>query len=157
MRENFQGDTLENSIAFEVMHIYRRMLQRGSQAMERMNIGVGQVPILKLLGENGTMTQRQIAEEIRVTPATICGTMKRMEKAGLIRRQSNARDGRVTCISLTDEGRTRMTEAKDAIDRSHSEMLSGFSDEELQMLHDFVKRMGENLSRAVETAEEEGN
>ena len=83
MRENFQGDTLENGIAFEVMHIYRRMLQRGSQAMERMNIGVGQVPILGLLSENGTMTQRQIAEKIRVTPATICGTMKRMEKAPL--------------------------------------------------------------------------
>ena len=157
MRENFQGDTLENSIAFEVMHIYRRMLQRGSQAMDRMNIGVGQVPILKLLNENGTMTQRQIAEEIRVTPATICGTMKRMEKAGLIRRESNAKDGRVTCISLTDEGRARMTEAKDAIDQSHQEMLSGFSEAELQTLLGFVKRMGDNLTRAVETAEEEGN
>ena len=156
MRENFQGDTLENSIAFEVMHIYRRMLQRGSQAMERMNIGVGQVPILGLLGENGTMTQRQIAEEIRVTPATICGTMKRMEKAGLIRREPNANDGRVNCISLTDEGRARMTEAKAAIDQSHSEMLAGFSQEELQMMYGFVKRMGENLMRAVDTAEEEG-
>lgn len=157
MRENFQGDTLENGIAFEVMHIYRRMLQRGSQAMERMNIGVGQVPILGLLGENGTMTQRQIAEEIRVTPATICGTMKRMEKAGLIRREPNANDGRVNCISLTDEGRARMTEAKAAIDQSHSEMLAGFSQEELQMMYGFVKRMGENLMRAVDTAEEEGN
>lgn len=156
MRENFQGDTLENGIAFEVMHIYRRMLQRGSQAMERMNIGVGQVPILGLLGENGTMTQRQIAEEIRVTPATICGTMKRMEKAGLIRREPNANDGRVNCISLTDEGRARMTEAKAAIDQSHSEMLAGFSQEELQMMYGFVKRMGENLMRAVDTAEEEG-
>ena len=156
MRENFQGDTLETSIAFEVMHIYRRMLQHGSQAMERMNIGVGQFPILRLLGENGTMTQRQIAEEIRVTPATICGTMKRMEKAGLIRREPNANDGRVNCISLTDEGRARMTEAKAAIDQSHSEMLAGFSQEELQMLYGFVRRMGENLMRAVDTAEEEG-
>ncbi len=156
MRENFQGDTLENSIAFEVMHIYRRLLQRGSQAMERMNIGVGQVPILTLLSENGTMTQRQIAEEIRVTPATICGTMKRMEKAGLVRREANEKDGRVSCISLTEEGRVRMTEAKAAIDQSHSEMLSNFSEEELRTLYNFVSRMGKNLMRAVDLAEEEG-
>lgn len=156
MRGNFQDDTLQNGIAFEVMHIYRRMLQRGSQAMERMNIGVGQVPILGLLSANGTMTQRQIAEEIRVTPATICGTMKRMEKAGLIRREANEKDGRVNCISLTEEGRARMTEAKAAIDQSHAEMLAGFSEEELRMLHGFVKRMGENLMRAVEMTEEEG-
>jgi len=156
MREKFRGDTLENNIAFEVMHIYRRMLQRGSQAMERMNIGVGQVPILRLLSENGTMTQRQIAEETRVTPATICGTMKRMEKAGLIRRESNAKDGRVNCISLTEEGRERMTQAKAAIDQSHAEMLSGFSEEELRTLLGFVSRMGENLTRVADVPEEEG-
>ena len=157
MRENIRSDTLENSIAFEVMHIYRRLLQRGSQAMERMNIGVGQVPILKLLSENETMTQRQIAEEIRVTPATIYGTMKRMEKAGLIHRETNEKDGRVNCISLTDDGRAKMIEAKVAIDQSHSEMLTGFNEEELCMLLNFVRRMGENLTRAVETTEEEGN
>ena len=156
MGENFQDEALKNGIASEVMHIYRRLLQRGSQATERMNIGVGQVPILGLLGEHGTMTQRQIAEEIRVTPATICGTMKRMEKAGLIRREANEKDGRVNCISLTEEGRARMTEAKAAIDQSHSEMLAGFSQDELKVLHSFVQRMGNNLMRAVEAAEEEG-
>ena len=156
MRESYPGETLENSIAFEVMHIYRRLLQRGTQAMERMNIGVGQVPILKLLSDNGTMTQRQIAEEIRVTPATICGTIKRMERAGLICRASNEKDGRVTCISLTEEGRACTTEAMDAIEQSHREMLDGFSAEELRILLSFAARMSENLTRAVEAAEEEG-
>lgn len=156
MRENFSGETLENSIALEVMHIYRRLLQRGAQSMESLNIGVGQVPILKLLRDHGTMTQRQISEEIRVTPATICGTIKRMEKAGLICRTSNERDGRVTCISLTDEGRRCTDLAMAATEQSHREMLRGFCDEELRLLKNFVMRMGENLTRAVEAAEKEG-
>ena len=156
MREKKNTGQIENGIANEIMHIYRRLLQRGTQAMERMNIGVGQVPILKLLSDNGTMTQRQIAEEIRVTPATICGTIKRMERAGLICRSADQLDGRVTCISLTGEGRQRTAQALEAIENAHRQMLSGFSDEELKTLSNFVLRMGENLVRAVETAEEEG-
>jgi len=156
MRENSNTPGIDNGIATEIMHIYRRLLQRGTQAMERMNIGVGQVPILKLLSDNATMTQRQIAEEIRVTPATICGTIKRMERAGLICRTADKLDGRVTCISLTEEGSRRTVQALNAIEQAHREMLTGFSDEERDMLYNFVMRMGENLVRAVETAEEEG-
>lgn len=144
----------ENSIADEIMHVYRRLLQRSAQIMDSMNIGMGQVAILELLSRNGTMTQRQIADEIRVTPATICGTIKRMERAGLIRRASNERDGRVTCISLTEEGRQCTAQARTGAEQAHEEMLRGFTEEERRKLMDFVGRMGENLTHAVETAEE---
>lgn len=155
MRERNTFEEYESGIAEEIMHVSRRLFQRGAQMMENMNIGVGQVPILKLLAENGTMTQRQIAEEIRVTPATICGTIKRMERAGLIQRASAESDGRVTCISLTDEGRERAQQAMAMIERSHRELMHGFSDEELRQMQDFVRRMGENLVRAIGTSEEE--
>lgn len=155
MRENNLITDYENDIADEIMHVSRRLLQRGARMMESMNIGVGQAPILKLLSDNGTMTQRQIAEEIRVTPATICGTIKRMERAGLIQRASTERDGRVTCISLTDEGRERTEQALAVIELSHRELLSGFSEEECRQMQGFVRRMGENLVRAIGMAEEE--
>ena len=151
MREN----TFKNNIAGEIMHVYRRLLQRSARTMESMNIGVGQVPILKLLTENGTMTQRQIADEIRVTPATICGTIKRMERASLIQRAAAETDGRVTCISLTDAGKNLADRAFNAFAQAHEDMLRGFSDEERVQLAEFVRRMGENLTQAVEQAEEE--
>lgn len=137
------------------MHVSRRLLQRGAQMMENINIGVGQAPILKLLSDNEVMTQRQIAEEIRVTPATICGTIKRMERAGLIQRSSNEHDGRVTCISLTDEGRSRTEQATQIIELSHRELLRGFSEAECRQMQDFLQRMGENLVSAIGMAEED--
>ena len=54
--------------------------------MESLNVGFGQAAILKVLSDHGEMAQRRLAEEIRVTPATVCGTLKRMERAGLIDR-----------------------------------------------------------------------
>lgn len=145
---------LENSIASEIMHVSRRLFQSGQKAMESLNIGVGQLPILKLVCAHEKLTQRQIAEQIRVTPATICGTLKRMERAGLVRRSAAEEDGRILYVSATDEGRLCCRKALEAIDGCYAKMLDGFSEEERRLLRDFAHRIGENLVRSLEDADE---
>ena len=73
---------LRDEIATEIVHISRRLMQRTARAMESLNVGFGQAAILKVLSDHGEMAQRRLAEEIRVTPATVCGTLKRMERPG---------------------------------------------------------------------------
>jgi len=141
-------------IATEIMHVSRRLLQRSTRVTEQLGIGAGQVPILKLLDDCGTLTQRQIAERIRVTPATICGTIKRMERAGLITRSATAKDARISCISLTEDGRVRCAQAVAAIKMPYGEMLDGFSKEECEQLAHFVQRMSANLLRAIKDEEQ---
>lgn len=145
---------LENQIASEMVHVSRQMIRKGAQAMESLSIGMGQLPILKLLSDNGTMTQRRISEEIRVTPATICGTIKRMERSGLVKRSTAEADGRVSCVSLTADGAERCARAFEVIGDSYATMLGGFSDDECRQLLGFIRRMGENLTQSMEDADE---
>lgn len=152
MRDEYTNP--ENGIAAELMHAHRRLLQYSTQAMDAMNIGVGQVIILKLLKEKGTMTQRQIADESRVTPATVCGTLKRMERAGLIYREADLKDARVSCVTLTKEGAALCDEAIQAMQETSADMLAGFSDEECVQLYGLLKRMSANLLSAMERNEE---
>lgn len=146
---------LRDEIATEIMHVARRLMQRTSHVMEGLDVGIGQIPILKLLDENGTMTQRQLAEEIRVTPATICGTIKRMERAGLVRRAQARDDARVSCVSLTEAGGACVQRVEEIIGQRYDDMLAGFSEEECRLMRDFARRMGENLTRSMGRAEEE--
>lgn len=155
MREKDWNAELKGSIATEMMHVHRRLIQYGSRAMERLNIGMGQLPILQLLSERKTMTQRQIAEEIRVTPATICGTLKRMEKSGLVQRTGDSGDGRVSCVSLTEAGKQVSAQISEEFGTPYGCMFEGFGREELQHLYDFVERMGANLAKSLEDANEE--
>lgn len=150
MRNDYIRPEIENKIATEIMHVSRRLLQRSARAIENLKIGAGQLPILKVLSDFGTMTQRQIAEEIRVTPATICGTIKRMERSGLIRREPSTEDARVLLVSLTEEGRQKSAQALQAVELPYGEMFRGFNEEECRQVQDFVRRMGENLTRAAE-------
>ena len=155
MKDHLADAEMGNGIATEIMHVNRRLIQYGTHVMENLNIGVGQLPVLKLLGVHGIMTQRQLAAEIRVTPATICGTIKRMERAGLVQRSVDAEDGRVSCVSLTEAGQECYRQAVALSANSYCRMLEGFSEEERALLRDFVHRMGENLMRALEKPEED--
>lgn len=148
MRDKYTNP--ENGIAAELMHAHRRLLQYSTQVMEAMNIGVGQVIILKLLKEKGTMTQRQIADESRVTPATICGTLKRMERAGLIHRKPDQRDARVSRVTLTEEGAALCDRAIQAMQETGENMLNGFSEAESKQLHSLLLRVSGNLLTAME-------
>lgn len=148
---------LQAGIANGIMHVSRRLFQRSARVMENLNIGVGQVPILRLLTDNVMMTQRQIAEATHVTPATICGTLKRMERAGLIIRSSAEQDGRVSCVRLTESGAHCAKKAFAAIELPFGEMLTGFSTAECEMLRDFVRRMSDNLARATDGEDTDAN
>ena len=143
---------LRDEIATEIVHISRRLMQRTARAMESLNVGFGQAAILKVLSDHGEMAQRRLAEEIRVTPATVCGTLKRMERAGLIQRTGDESDARVSIVQLTEKGESCSEEAVRLFTQTDTDMLQGFSGEELAQLKGYLERMGENVNRALEAA-----
>lgn len=141
-----------SGLAEDIMHLSRLLFQRNAHALEKLNIGVGQIPIMQVLYDSGVLTQREIADRIRVTPATISDTIKRMENARFVSRFSNETDARVSFVQLTDTGRTCFEAATRAMDLPYGEMLEGFSESEVNQFHNFIRRMDGNMTRLSEKA-----
>jgi len=59
--------------------------------------------LMAIMGHEG-LTQSQLAEKQRITPATLTPMLQRMEKAGLVERYADADDQRVTRVRLTKPG-----------------------------------------------------
>lgn len=137
-----------------LMHTSRRRFQLCDLLLERLGIGPGQMPVLGELNHHGQMTQRDLAEHTRVTPATISGTLKRMERAGLIQRTGDESDARVSIVQLTEKGESCSEEAVRLFTQTDTDMLQGFSEEELAQLKGYLQRMSENVERALEAAME---
>lgn len=137
-----------------LMHTSRRRFQLCDLLLERLGIGPGQMPVLGELNHHGQMTQRDLAEHTRVTPATISGTLKRMERAGLIQRTGDESDARVSIVQLTEKGESCSEEAVRLFMQTDTDMLQGFSEEELAQLKGYLQRMSENVERALEAAME---
>ena len=89
-------------------------------------------------------SQREIAEHLSITPAATTGILKRLEQDGYIERCA-AKDSRYNEISITDRGREIVSMSREAFFEVDREMLSGFSDGELEQLTSMLSRICENL------------
>lgn len=60
--------------------------------------------MLLVLWENDTVNVKKIAERLDLDSASLTPILKRLESAGLLRRQRNKNDERVVEINLSSEG-----------------------------------------------------
>lgn len=133
-------------------HTARRRFQLSDMLLEKLGIGPGQMPVLGELSHHKQMTQRELAEHIHVTAATISGTLKRMERAGLIQRAEDERDARVSIVTLTEKGKGCSDEAVRLLMETDAHMLEGFTEDELENLNGYLRRMHDNLCHYLEAA-----
>lgn len=141
--------TIQEQIGRTLGRVQRNRFQLCEILLERMGIGPGQVPILGELGFHGEMTQRQLAEHTHVTAATISGTLKRMERAGLVYRTDDEKDARVSIVRLTEDGKELGKQASELFAKTDVNMLEGFSDEECAVLLGFLNRMRDNVCSSL--------
>lgn len=107
--------------------------------------------VLKTLDKDGPMRVKDLAGTIGCTPGSASVAVKRLERAGLVRRERNGTDERVVTVSLSPKGsQTVAARRKDQL-RSIAEMFEGLSSEEKGMLRELLlkARSHWDSSRAV--------
>ena len=64
----------------------------------------GQGRILRVLAEEGTMTQRALTEKLGIQPGSASEVIGKLERAGLLTRTENESDRRTADVRLTEQG-----------------------------------------------------
>ena len=110
---------------------------------------VGQPRILFLLGEedeDGALpSQQELAQRLRVSPATIANSLSSLERMGYVVRQSDLVDRRKKRIAITEKGRDARRRCIDVFKRVDEQLYAGFSPDELEQLEGFYLRMLHNM------------
>lgn len=92
-------------------------------------------------------SQRELADRLHVSPATVAASLKSLERNGYVERSADPEDARRNRLAITRKAEEAL-EAGWAVFRAVDEaMLSGFSPEEIEALNAFHSRMLENLYR----------
>ncbi|KAA0930497.1 MarR family winged helix-turn-helix transcriptional regulator [Streptomyces apricus] len=60
--------------------------------------------VMLVLWEHGGLPVKKVGEHLRLDSGTLSPLLKRLETAGLVRRERSARDERSVTVELTDEG-----------------------------------------------------
>ncbi|MFF5209723.1 MarR family winged helix-turn-helix transcriptional regulator [Streptosporangium sp. NPDC000396] len=67
--------------------------------------------VLLTFSKTGALPLSRIGERLMVHPTSVTNTVDRLERAGLVRRMRNPRDGRGVLAEITDRGRKVVSEA----------------------------------------------
>ena len=106
----------------------------------------GQPRMLEYLTEHGESTQRDIAEAMHITPASVAVSVKRMAKAGLVEKTADENDLRFNKIKITPKGEEINRACRAEFDKTDEQMFRGFSPQEIQQFSSYLERIYKNLS-----------
>ncbi|MFH5824322.1 MarR family winged helix-turn-helix transcriptional regulator [Georgenia sp. AZ-5] len=97
--------------------------------------------LLELLHHADAVSQRGLADALRLDPSQIVSLVDGLERRGLVERRPNPDDRRQRSVVLTDAGRDVFGEARTLVAESLDEVLSGLSPEERGTLRALLQRV----------------
>ena len=90
-------------------------------------------------------SQKDLANILRVSPATVATSLKSLEREGFISRRTDERDSRRNLIFLTEQGNEALLTSRQVFVHVDEYMFHGFSPEEREQVYQLHRRMLQNL------------
>lgn len=101
--------------------------------------------LLFLIHRQKSCTQKFLITEIRVDPGSITRQLKTLEAEGLIHRESDPIDNRLTRVALSPQGAAYVEEIYVARQRFLERMVEGIPAEDVQTLTRVLEHIARNL------------
>lgn len=133
---------------FEEMSALRRLMHGSSEhLMSEFQLTRTQVEVLFLLLHRSSLSVGDIAAKTGVTTSAATQTLDIMVRRGLVQRQADADDRRVSHQILTDEGRALAREAKTRSTTVLTEIMAEMETDELEDLIKATRKLHQLIER----------
>lgn len=116
------------------------------QRMADLNLHRSQhIMLICISGFDSPPTQKDIAKKLDISAATVAVTIKKLEAAGFVTKETNDSDNRCNKVNITEAGRNILSQAKNIFDSVDENMFLGFSEEELSIFVECLEKIQHNL------------
>lgn len=119
------------------------------QCLARTGVSSAQLSALYFIRDHESCAQGDIAAAFGHDESAATGMLTRLERAGLVARERDPNDRRVSRVRLTSSGREVLTTADTLIDTLTRRLAAGFDEHELSV----VQRFLDSVIRRVEAGE----
>ena len=130
------------------MRIHHKTMHRYFQSIGMFN---GHPHMLFHIRRTPGITQKELAEHMEISPASVAISIRRLESASLIRRERDEKDGRVMHLYLTPVGEEMDRACAKGKEFLMNTAYRGFTAEEQNALAALLQKMTLNLQEACDT------
>ncbi|NEW38344.1 MarR family transcriptional regulator [Nocardia cyriacigeorgica] len=139
------GDEME--LALAIRELVRRVdVYRGERAAAIGGVAVTDIVALGHLFVDGPQSPTELSGRLRVTTASVTELVDRLEHRGWISRAPHPHDRRRILVSLTDTGRTLITEAYRDLGARLAPAFTGLSRTEQLAVMSFLRLAAQALN-----------
>ena len=139
------NENLSEKIVQQI-HYCNNLLHRGHHKhrknMGKHGMGRGQVMVLITLLENNGLTQTELAEKLKIRPASLGELVDKLEQSGYVERLQNENDKRSLKVYITLDGRNYVNEiVKQKQEEEGEDLCSELSEEEKFQLSELLQKI----------------
>jgi DNA-binding MarR family transcriptional regulator len=137
----------DHHIGYLIQQISHLVIQRHNRKLENEGVTSSQERLLTLLLLKDGATQSELQQDLLIKPSSVTKLIDVLEHKGLVTRISDARDGRVKTIHLTEKGKQlekRLWQIKDELE---GEISSSLSNQQTDLLIQLLNKIKHDLQQ----------
>lgn len=113
----------------------------------------GQAALLRLVCEEPGLSQKEIAKKLNIQPPTVAVSIRRLEKAGWLKREIDSEDKRISRVFITKAGSQLVTELNFTTKEVDNLVFAGISEAEKCLLRRILIQLIQNLRETIDENE----
>jgi DNA-binding MarR family transcriptional regulator len=140
-KKNYKQEIITGKLTeFELVNrIYDDVVKQSKNRQKLTAQGQGK--ILLLLSQESELREKEIAQELNMSPQSVGEFVNKLQKRNMVRVFKSEKDKRIKLVSITDEGLTAINN----IDKDVPSFIKVLSDEELESLERIYDKMIDNM------------
>jgi DNA-binding MarR family transcriptional regulator len=103
---------LERQVCFALSVAARNVVAVYRPVLEPLGLTHPQYLVMLALWQHGVLSVKELSRLLQLDPGTLSPLLKRLEAAGLLRRERDPKDQRNLALALTDKGQALRAEAE---------------------------------------------
>lgn len=132
------------------MHTDRLHKRLVEKRIKELSIHRSQHIMLMVLSKcDETISQKELADRLNITPAAATVTLKKLIKGGYVTQKASKKDGRFNEIKITDKGIEIIKRSKEIFAEIDSIMVNSIDEEELKAFSKTLRKMKENIKEVL--------
>ena len=133
-----------NTLSYQVAMVARSHRKRAEGLLNEIGLHAGQEMTLMALWNGESISQSELATRLGVQKATVTVALRSMEREGLVSREKDPDDQRVTRVTATLKFLALGEGVRNAWARLDSETTAGLSDDEQTQLSALLEKVADN-------------
>ena len=118
----------------------RRLMMTRMQRFTRKTT-TSQTEALFVIHQDGPITQKQLAEQMQLTPGSITQLVEQLERLDLVTRTPSKTDRRVTHVAVTDQGAAEVARINAQKEKLFKDVYKDLTLEEMRTMAKVQKKM----------------